>query len=105
MRKDIELDIGTLWEAEKVYCVKIDPKSLEVDYEETKKMREQRRKERLSKAIPARQYVSKVKEKIMAGHIPEPSKTSLNHSLRISAKFRSEFIRSWGLPEDFKQIP
>jgi acetone carboxylase alpha subunit len=105
VRKDIELDIGTIWEAEKVYHVRIDPKSLKVDYEETKKMREERRKERLARAVPTEQYISQIREQILTGNIPEPSKTSLNNSLRISPKFRSEFIQCWGLPEELKQIP
>lgn len=105
VRKDIELDIETLWEAEKIYCVKIDPETLEINEKETKRMRDQRRKDRLAKAIPTKQYIVMVRERILTGNIPEPSKTSLNKSLRISVKFRSEFIESWGLSEDFKQIP
>jgi acetone carboxylase alpha subunit len=104
VKKDIEMDVGTVWEAEKVYCVKIDPASLEIDHDETNRMREARKRERLARAIPTAAYISQVKERILAGAIPEPTKTSLNNSLRISQKFHSEFIGCWGLPEDFEQI-
>ena len=105
IKRDIEVDVGTVWEAENVYGVKLDSTSMEIDYDQTNRLREARRKERLARAIPTKEYISHVSKKIIAGNIPEPTKTSLNHSLRISEKFRSEFIQCWGLPDEFDQIP
>ena len=105
VKKDIQLELTTLRSAEKVYCVKLDPVTLEVDAEATKQLRSQRKAERLARAIPARDYIRINREKILNGDIPPIPKSCLQDCIRASRKFLNEFKEFWGLPEDFEQIP
>jgi acetone carboxylase alpha subunit len=105
VKKDLELELESKDAAEKVYCVKIDPETFEIDYETTRKLREARRKERLARGIPAKEYIKSVREKVVSGNIPSVAKNCINESLRISPKFLGEFREFWGLPDDFSEIP
>jgi N-methylhydantoinase B/oxoprolinase/acetone carboxylase alpha subunit len=61
--EDIRNKRATLEISQKVYYVSIDPKTLEVDHNKTKKMREEKRKQRLSHGIPAGNYLKALVEK------------------------------------------
>ena len=88
-----------------VYCVVLDNDLMEIDYKATKKLREERKKERKLKGIPASEYKKNIREKILRGDIPDKPKTMFNDILSISDKFLHEFKEFWNLPEDFNQIP
>jgi acetone carboxylase gamma subunit len=49
--------------ARNVYCVSIDAETLEVNEEETQKLREAKKKERLSQGIPGQEFVADLVEK------------------------------------------
>lgn len=100
--KDYINGLTTLRTAEKVYCVVINSKTNSLDYEATKELRERRRKERKEMAIPAKEYIQKTREKIMAGELPKTSAKTLRDLNRISSKFRKEYYDFWSLPEDFE---
>jgi acetone carboxylase alpha subunit len=105
VKNDLQLELTTRRTAEKVYCVKLDPETLEVDADATEELRRQRKAERLARAIPARDYIRINREKILKGDIPPVPKACLQGCLGVSRKFLSEFKEFWGLPEDFEKIP
>lgn len=105
IKKDLELGLTTLRSAERIYCAKFDPETCEVDDSATKKLRQERKSERLAKAIPASEYIRGARERILSGDIPPLPKSCLNDCLNISKKFLEEFKSFWGLPSEFMQIP
>jgi len=58
--RDLEDQVATLEVAEKIYAVSIDPKTLEIDREETEKLRKERRKERLAQSLPGIKYLAQM---------------------------------------------
>jgi acetone carboxylase gamma subunit len=81
----------THWEsAEKVYCVKIDRQTLKVDEEQTRKLREKRRQERLQQGIPGKKYVQQMVEKRKKGNLPDVVKAFLAEMTQFSGGFRKE---------------
>jgi acetone carboxylase alpha subunit len=105
VREDLQLQRTTLRSAEKVYCVKIDPVTMEVDAEATNQLRNQRKAERLARGIPARDYIRINREKILKGDIPPVPKSCLRNCIKASGKFLTEFKEFWDLSENFEQIP
>jgi hypothetical protein len=90
IRQDI-LDQQTSFDAaSRVYCVSIDPKTFEVDQKKTEEMRRQKIKERLSKGIPAGQYVRLMVEKRKKRELPEPALELLDETSAFSEPFRQQ---------------
>jgi acetophenone carboxylase len=54
----------SLWSAKNVYKVACDPETYEVDYEKTKKLRDDARKERLAKGKPYSQFIRTWEKKV-----------------------------------------
>jgi acetone carboxylase alpha subunit len=105
VKRDLENGDTTIWAAQNVYGVAVDSETFAIDYEETKKLREEMREARAKRGIPTSEYVKRVKEQILTGDLPEMPKTCINQILQRSPRFLKEFKECWGLPEDFKQIP
>ena len=104
VKKDIELDLTTLKTAEKVYCVSVDPHTLEVDLKKTEALRQRRRVDRKRRGIPAREYLRAERERIMRGGLPKMSRKCFAGCFKSSERFRKEFINFWGLTEDFQLL-
>lgn len=104
VKRDLENDLCSWHAAEKVYRVAIDRKTLEIDYEKTKHLRDRAREEREKRGIPAKDYIKGERERIIKGNLPPIPKKCLNDCLKNSEKFLKSFVEFWGLPEDFKQI-
>ena len=75
---------------EKVYCVRINHETFEVDEAETKRMRAERIKERLNKGIPGREYVQDMVEKRKNKDVPEIVAAFLEEIAGFSEGFREE---------------
>lgn len=105
VRQDVQNGVSTLRTAEKVYCVRLDPKTLNIDYEATALLRQRQRDERKARAIPVSELVQQTRDRVLRGEIPEMAKTSLNQCLEDSKKFLNEFRECWNLPDDFDRIP
>jgi len=103
--RDLEDESITLRTAKAIYCVDIDPETLEIDYEKTEKLREEMREARKKRMIPVKEYIKHEREKISKGNIPKISKEMYNDVLAKSEKFAKEFREFWNLPDDFVKIP
>lgn len=104
IERDLSNGLTHPFTVERVYCAEMDPETLKIDYEKTEIKRENKRKERLKKGIPVKEYIKKKREDVLSGAIPSMSKKSINECLERSEKFRKEFREFWSLPEDFTQI-
>lgn len=99
--KDIKNEVATLDVAEKVYAVSIDEKTLKVDEEGTVQLRKERRKERLSQGVKAREYVKLMVNKRKNRDLPQPVLAFLDEIIPFSAGFRQELE----FEEEFCNIP
>ncbi|MEX2752912.1 MAG: acetone carboxylase subunit alpha, partial [Candidatus Freyarchaeota archaeon] len=91
--------------AEKMYGVKcrFDEKNQKwvYDAEATKKRREDIKKERLAKAVPAKEWYFREREKILKKELPDDTKRGLRECMTISPKWAKEYREFWQLPEEF----
>lgn len=72
------------------------------DIAATEQLREQRRRERLARAVPAREYKRQARERLLRGDLPAPARALYADVMRISARWAAEFCRFWDLPDDFE---
>ncbi len=75
---------------ENVYCAKIDSKTFEIDEAETKRLREERKKERLAKGVPGKEYIKAMVERRKNKDLPDIVKTFLEEMEDFSEGFRNE---------------
>lgn len=68
--KDVKEKIISLQTANKVFCVEIKSETLAIDEDKTKKMREDRKKERLKEGIPAKEYIKTIVKKRRERDLP-----------------------------------
>jgi len=101
VRRDVENRVCTAWTARNVYCVALDPETLEVDLEETARLREARREERRRRALPAREYKRRERERILRSDFSVPTARMYRDVLRYSEGFRRVFLEFWDLPADW----
>jgi len=78
---------------------------LECDQQETEKLRTSMRNERKARAIPAKQYITLQRERLLQGNIPQVCALMINDLLQFSPKWGKSFRKEWGLPDDFNQVP
>ncbi|MFO8102430.1 MAG: hydantoinase B/oxoprolinase family protein [Dehalococcoidia bacterium] len=88
-----------------IYCVAAiyDEKTREwqVDEKETRKLREEKRSERLSRAVPVRQWWGQTRQRLAAKDLHPLLVEMYQSSMRMSHNFTSEYKDFWALPEDF----
>jgi N-methylhydantoinase B/oxoprolinase/acetone carboxylase alpha subunit len=98
--EDLENELTSLRAAKEIYCVAIDPETLAVDYEKTNQMRQSRIKERISKGIPAKQYVQQMVKKRKDRKLPQvvleflDEMTNYSKDFVESLKFEEKFAES-----------
>lgn len=89
--KDIREGYATLDVAQKVYCVSIDPKTLAIDYEKTKRIREEKIKERLEKGIPGGEFLKKLVETRKRRDLPKVALDFIDETTNFCGAYREEF--------------
>jgi len=91
--------------AEKMYGVKcsFDEKNQKwvYDLEATRKLREEIRRERLARAVPAKDWYLRERERILRKELPEDIKRGLRECMAISPKWAKEYREFWQLPDGF----
>lgn len=89
--KDIENKVASLEVAQKVYCVAINPETLEIDYEETKKLRAERRRERLELGIPGIKYLEQMVQVRKEKRLPKVVLDFFAETEKFCPIFKTEF--------------
>jgi N-methylhydantoinase B/oxoprolinase/acetone carboxylase alpha subunit len=88
--EDLRNKRATLEMSQKVYFVSIDPKTLEVDYKETKKMRDEKRKQRLSQGIPADDYLKAIVEKRAKRQLSQVALEFMDETVAFSPNYQKQ---------------
>jgi N-methylhydantoinase B/oxoprolinase/acetone carboxylase alpha subunit len=88
--KDLAEKYTTLRVAKDIYCVAVEPETFKVNEEKTKLMRAGRRKERLSKGIPARDYIKTMVKARKNEKVPARVHDFLEETKAFSERFRRE---------------
>lgn len=99
--RDFQNGITTARAVRDVYGVVLDEANFVVDAPATVELRIAKRRERLSRAIPAGEYKRRMRERVLAGDFPKPAAALYKDVLKISKKFANEFRSFWNLPEDY----
>ena len=102
VRRDLENLVTTPWTARHVYCVAIDPESLEVNQEETERLRQARREERKRTAVPAQEYKARQREVLLQNDLAKPTARMYHGVLGSSEAFRRAFAEFWELPDGWQ---
>jgi len=75
-----------------------------IDAGETETLRLRQREQRRQRGVPAPDYKTEMRERVLRGDFPPPVKRMYVDVLRKSAKFAREFRAFWDLPDDW-QMP
>jgi N-methylhydantoinase B/acetone carboxylase alpha subunit len=67
----------------------------------TSERRAARRDERVADAVPAREWMARERERVLAGDFIEPVKRMYAESMRLSERWADEFRAFWDLPDGF----
>ncbi|MGD0485698.1 MAG: hydantoinase B/oxoprolinase family protein [Syntrophorhabdales bacterium] len=86
--RDIRNGHATIDVAQKVYRVSIDPKTLTVDYEKTKALRESKQKERLEKGVAGGEFLGRLVEKRKNRDLPQVAQDFINETAEFCEAFR-----------------
>lgn len=102
---DMDNGLITEWQAASIYCVesKYDAKEKQwkIDEAATAERREAKRKERLARAVPVKQWWAKARRQVMDRKIDGQLLEMYQSSMRLSENFTREFKDFWALPDDF----
>ena len=102
--RDLDNGITTERTVREVYGVVVEasPEGHTFDEASTAELRAEKRRQRLERGVPAAEYKHRMKERLLAGDIPEPARALYADVLGVSAKFAAEFRTFWGLPDDYE---
>jgi len=105
VKQDLDSGLLTIDCCRRIYCVdaEYDDEAEEwaIDEQKTAELREKKRKERLSKGVPAKEWWQKRRQDITDGKLPSLLKAMYNDSLTKGHRWPGEFRAFWQLPEDF----
>jgi N-methylhydantoinase B/oxoprolinase/acetone carboxylase alpha subunit len=87
---DIKNGQATIEISERAYCVAIKRDTLEIDYEKTRKMREEKIKERLSKGIKAKDFLQELVRKRETRDLPRVVLEYLDETANFCPQFKEE---------------
>jgi len=104
-KKDLDLGLLTLERCRSIYCIeaKYNDKAEEwvIDEKMTSALRENRRKERLAKGVPVKEWWHERRKDIIDGNMPDLLKKAYNGSLEKGVMWPREFQVFWDVPSDF----
>jgi acetone carboxylase alpha subunit len=105
IKADLDSGLTTEWQASNVYCVKANydegTKEWTVDEAETEKLRQARRKQRLSRAVPVKDWWKDSRQKIVSRDMHPLILEMYQSSMKLSETFAKEYRGFWALPDDF----
>lgn len=102
---DMDEGLSTKWMADHIYCVKATynetTQKWKIDDAASKKLRDAKRKERLSKGVPVKDWWKKSRERFMKRDFDPKIVEMYQSSSRLSQPFAQELRDFWSLPDDF----
>ena len=105
VRTDLENGLATQEIASDIYCVKTSyddaTKEWQVDEAATKRLRQRKRKQRLGKGIPVKQWWQKARDRLLSQSLDPLLQEMYQNSMKMSQPFARELREFWALPEEF----
>jgi len=105
VKEDLDSGVITIDRCRRIYCVdaRYDEIAEEwvIEEKKTAELREKKRKERLAKGMPAKEWWQKRRQDIISGKLPPLLKEMYNDSLAKGQRWPGEFRAFWQLPRDF----
>jgi len=74
----------------KVYCVSIDPQTLEIDFDETKRLRENEKKDRIERGVPGWQFIKDLVKRRKEKDLPDVVLSFLEETMAFSPAYKKE---------------
>jgi hypothetical protein len=72
------------------------------DASATEERRVRKRDERVAEAVPAREWMARERERVLAGDFIEPVTRMYAESMKLSERWADEFRAFWDLPAGFR---
>ena len=105
VKADLDNGLATEWQARNLYCVEAKyegpSKEWRVDPDATSERRAARRKERLNRGVPVKDWWKKARQKFASRDMDEKIQEMYRSSARLSPAFAKEIREFWVLPDDF----
>jgi acetone carboxylase alpha subunit len=102
---DMDNGLTTEWQAGNIYCVKTSydekEKKWHADEAGTKELRQAKRKERLSRGVPAKEWWQKARQRVVDRKLDDQIVEMYQSSMRLSESFTQEYKDFWALPDDY----
>jgi len=102
---DMDNGLTTEWQVSNIYCVRTsydeEAKQWKVDEAATRKLRQAKRKERLARGVPVKQWWEKSRQRLMDRALDPLLLEMYQSSMKMSQAFTREFREFWALPNDF----
>ncbi len=102
---DLDEGLATEWMARNVYCVGVsyddETKTWRTDEAETKRLREAKRKERLARGVPVKEWWQQARQRFMARSFDDRIVEMYRSSASLSQTFAQEVKDFWALPDNF----
>jgi acetone carboxylase alpha subunit len=104
-KADLDSSLSTEDITRNIYCIAANynekARQWEIDEKATKKLREAKRKERLSRGVPVEQWWQKARQSLLGKDLDPLLTEMYSSSMKLSEDFTREFKDFWGLPNDF----
>jgi acetone carboxylase alpha subunit len=105
IKEDLNNGLATEWQARNIYCVEAEydgrEKEWRIDPDATSELRQARRKERLSRGMPTKEWWKQAREKFVTRDMDEKIQEMYRSSASLSPTFAEEIREFWALPRDF----
>jgi hypothetical protein len=105
VKSDLDNGLATEEMARNIYCVAVTfdgkSKAWKIDYAATAGLRQAKRKERLARGRPMRQWWEKARKRLMEKDFDGKLVEMYQNSMKMSQPFTREFREFWDLPEEF----
>lgn len=104
-KADLDNGLATPEFCRKMYCIEAtydsEAKEWKIDAKRTAELREARRKERLERGVPAKEWWQKARQRVLNGELPPMIKEMYNGSLAKGTRWTQEYRDFWRMPQDF----
>jgi N-methylhydantoinase B/oxoprolinase/acetone carboxylase alpha subunit len=105
VRTDLDNGLCSDWQARNLYCVDVsydeNTKEWKVDEAATGKLREARKKERLARGVPVKEWWQNSRQRLVERDIDAQLLEMYGSSAKLSPSFAQEFKDFWALPDDY----
>jgi acetone carboxylase alpha subunit len=104
-KADLDNGLTNVEISRNIYCIEANynekEKEWKIDEDGTAKLRDEKRKQRLSRGVPVKQWWQKSRKRLLDKDLDPLLVEMYQSSMKLSENFTREFKDFWGLPDDF----